>query len=611
MNKEFKVIIKPEGKIVHVLPGTSLLEAADRTGIIVASPCGGQGKCGKCRVHIEKGANVPNSSELEVLSREEIENGVRLACQAVIQDDTVVMVPQNSRLSSQNILASGVEERKEIKPSLWKVYMELEKPKLGDSISDLERIKKKSAPFSIGIYLVRKLPGILRKADFKITCVFSDGELISIEPGDTTDRNFGLAFDIGTTTVVGTLINLDTGEDLAVSSRLNPQVIHGEDIISRIKFAGEGNANLDRLHYRVVEAINEMISELTAEAGVSKQNVYKMVLVGNTGMQHLFCRIDPASLGVIPFTPAVKEPMAIKAKKVGIEISEDGIVYVFPCIGGFVGGDTVSVVLAAGMCKSTGIKLAVDIGTNGEIVLGSSKRLICASTAAGPAFEGAKISQGMRASPGAIEKVVIDEDVGVNVIGNVPPCGICGSGLIDAAAQMLNAGIIDSSGKILSRAELSGKIPDVLVKRIVEKDNSNDFKLFDGDSGSGGQHIFVTQRDVRELQLAKAAISAGVMLLKKELGVKNDDIKEILLAGAFGNFIRRSNAKRIGLIPNLPADRIKFIGNAASSGAKLALLSRDLEKEVETISNFVEHVELSTNMDFQDEFAEAMFFPES
>ncbi len=610
MDKKLKVVFMPEGKAVYVLPGTSLPEAAGRAGIIISSPCGGQGKCGKCRVEIEESKPDITPAERETLSRDEIGKGVRLGCQVTIHRDTVVKIPLSSRLFMQNILASGIEDRKEIKPSLWKVYVELEKPKLGDRLSDLERIKEKTTPFSTGIYVIRKLPQLLRSADFKITCVFSDGELINIEPGNTTDENMGLAFDIGTTTVVGTLLNLNTGQDLAVASRLNPQVVYGDDVISRISFAAEDDSNLDQLHYRIIETVNEMIGELVKKAGTSQHNIYKMVVAGNTGMQHLFCRIDPASLGSIPFTPVIREPLTLKAKKVGVEISDDGIVYVFPCIGGFVGGDTVSVILTTGMNRSSEIKLAIDIGTNGEIVLGNRERLICASTAAGPAFEGARISQGMRASPGAIEKVVIDEDVRVDAIGNVPPSGLCGSGLIDAVAQLLNAGIIDSRGRILAKADLKGKIPSPLLDRIVERKGSNDFRLFNGNHDRGGNHVFITQRDVRELQLAKAAISAGVKLLKDELGISNSDIQEILLAGAFGNFIRRSNAKRIGLIPDLPSEKIKFIGNAACSGAKLALLSRNLEKEAEAISSSVEHVELSRHRDFQNEFAEAMLFPE-
>lgn len=610
MNGELKVSFVPDGISVFVLPGTSLLEAVGRAGIVIDSPCGGQGKCGKCRVEFEDGAPEPTPAECGILKHDEIEKGVRLACQAAIQRESVIKIPESSRLSTQNILTSGTEERKEIKPSLWKVYMPLGKPGLGDELSDIDRIRQKANQFSIGIYLIRELPQLLRKSDFKVTCVFSDGELISIEPGDTTKENFGLAFDIGTTTVVGTLLNLSTGEDLAVTSRLNPQVIYGDDVISRIRFAMGDNSNLDKLHYRIIETINEMVTELVNSAGISKQNIYKMVVVGNTCMQHLFCRIDPASLGAIPFTPVVREPLTIKAKKVGVEISSDGTIYVFPCIGGFVGGDTVSVVLATGMKKSSKIKLAIDIGTNGEIVLGNRERLISASTAAGPAFEGARISRGMRASPGAIEKVIINEDIHINVIGNTAPSGICGSGLIDAVAQLVASGIIDSSGKILPREELKGKISSFLVDRIVKVDGQNAFLLVDEEHAHGGRAISITQRDVREFQLAKAAISAGVKLLKKELGVSDNDIEEVVLAGALGNFIRRSNAKKIGLIPDVPSEKIRFIGNAASSGAKLSLLSGDLEKETDAISGFVQHIELSSRKDFLEEFTNAMFFPE-
>ena len=610
MNREFKVSFIPDKIDVYALSGTSLLEVAGRAGIIIDSPCSGQGKCGKCRVTIEEGLTEPTPEECQLLTKEEIAKGVRLACQLKVQNNITVRVPSNSRLSMQKILISGQEGEKEVKPSLWKSYMQLNKPKLGENTSDLERLRSKAPPFSVEIYTIRKLPGLLAKADYKITGVFSDGELICIEPGNTVSQNFGIALDIGTTTLVATILNLNTGQDIAVTSRMNPQIVYGDDIISRIKLIMESASNLNKLHYRIIETVNEMVTELLQTTGISKQNVYKLMVVGNTGMQHIFSGIDPSSLGAIPFTPVLREALSIKAKKVGVEINDDGIIYVFPCIGGFVGGDTVSVILAAGMNKCDKIKLAIDIGTNGEIVLGNKNRLVCASTAAGPAFEGARISRGMRASQGAIEKVIINEDVHLNVIGNTAPSGICGSGLIDAVAQLVETGVIDSQGKILSKDELGGKqLSSQILNRIVERKNGNDFLLVEEDNAQGPHPISITQRDVRELQLAKAAIFSGIRLLEKELGITDNEIDEILLAGAFGNFIRRSNVKRIGLIPDLPSEKIQFIGNAASSGAKLALLSKELEEEARTISGFAEHLELSTRQDFQEEFVNAMFFP--
>ena len=597
-DREIKVTFTPERNSVFVLPGTSVIEAAGRAGIIINSPCGGAGKCGKCRVQVVEGDVRSKVARAEFGLRED----ERLSCQTELLSDSVIYVPPESRRSSQRILVNTYGEgEKEIKPSLQKVYIELDRAQIQVSGSELGSIRRKLGGFDAKIYIIRKLPGILRQSDYKVTCVLSDNELISIESGDTTGICFGLAFDIGTTTIAGSLIDINTGRDISVTSRMNPQSSYGDDVISRIGLVMKDRANLEKLQSLTVRVLSGMIDELVGMASVKRENIYKIVVAGNTTMQHLLCKISPEGLGVIPFVPPVRESLRIKAKKIGLDINADGSVYVFPNIGGFVGGDTVSAILSGGIYKSEEIKLMIDIGTNGEIALGNRQRLLAASTAAGPAFEGARISCGMGASEGAIEKVVIDGDVQVNVIGGVSPRGLCGSGLIDAVAQLLQCGVIDETGRVLPRNELREKMSPGLTARIVEGKNGNDFRLCGG--------LFITQRDVREFQLAKAAISAGIEILKKELGIDNKDISEVLLAGAFGNFIRRSNARLVGLIPDIPLERVRCIGNAALEGAKIALLSQDLERQAEGISLKSEHVELSTRTDFQQEFADALIFP--
>ncbi|OIN97149.1 hypothetical protein AUJ66_04205 [Candidatus Desantisbacteria bacterium CG1_02_38_46] len=609
MEKSIKVTFQPEGLSVYVMPGTTALEAAGEAGIIIDSTCGGGGTCGKCRIVAVEGQTDPNAVERKLIEKRDIQKGVRLACQTKIIAPFVLHVPQSSRFSAQRILVSGVEGDREIKPSIWKTYVELPRSTLAAPIADLELIRKKMEGFHVDIYLMRRLSALLRESDFKITCVFSNGELISVEKGDTSKQIYGVAFDIGTTTLVGTLLDLSTGKDIAVSSRMNPQVIYGDDVISRINYVINNEKGLQELHDRLVETMNEMIGELAQAANIKRENIYKITVAGNSTMQHLFLNITPESLGSIPFVPVLKEGLEVKAKRMGIEINPDGMAFVLPNIAGFVGGDTVAVMLATQLYKGKKLMLAIDIGTNGEIVLGNEDRLISASTAAGPAFEGARIGQGMRASTGAIEKVVISDDVSVNVIDNAPPIGICGTGLIDAVAEMLKYGIIDESGRILSKSSLNGRVPAEILKRIVERDGSNNFILVE--ESESCPPIFITQRDVRELQLAKGAIYAGIKILESELGIGDDDIDEVLLAGAFGNFIRRENARAIGLIPDLPLEKIKFIGNAASSGAKLVLLSENLRLKVEEISKNTEYIELSNRIDFQDEFASAMFFNKS
>ena len=602
-----KAAFKPENCSVYVLSGTSILEAAGRAGIVITFPCGGQGTCGKCRVQIVEGNIPPTSIEEKTLSKDDISNGIRLACQSKITSNCIIDIPPASRESAQQILTKGIQSKKEIKPSVWKKYVELKKPTLDNPKANLNLIREAvKTDFHADIYVIRNLSAILNEAKYKVTCVFSDGELISVEKGDTTKIDYGVAFDIGTTTLVGTLLDLNTGEELALVSRTNPQVIYGDDIISRINFTITDKDGLDKLFYKISRELNDMISELSNKSGISIHNIYKVAIAGNSTMQHICLRVTPKSLAKIPFNLVVRDPVEIKAKKIGIDINPGALVYVLPSIAGFVGGDTVACILATQLHKEKNLKLIIDIGTNGEIVLGNNKKIIAASTAAGPSFEGARVSQGMRATIGAIEKVIIDEDVEYNVIGNTAPFGICGTGLIDGVAELLKAGVIDETGRIVSQSEYKGN--ENIRRRIIETEKGNDFLLIDGHAARSKRPIFISQKDVRELQLAKAAIAAGIKVLQKELNVTDKDISEVYLAGAFGNFIRRTNAKRIGLIPNIPSEKIAFVGNASSSGAKLVLLSYDMEKEAEHVSTQTNYIELSARSDFNENFMNEMMF---
>ena len=604
-----KITFKPGNRLVYVLPGTSILEAAGRVGIVITSPCGGQGTCGKCRVQVIEGNIPPTSIEKKLLSKEDISSGVRLACQSKITSACIIYIPSTSRESAQQILTKGIQGKKEIKPSVWKKYVELQKPTLENPKASLNLIREAvKTSFHADIYIIRSLLETLNEADYKVTCVFSDGELISIEKGDTTKIDYGVAFDIGTTTLVGTLLDLNTGEELALVSRTNPQIIYGDDVISRINFTITDKDGLDKLFYKISREINDIISELSNKSGISIQNIYKVAIAGNSTMQHICLRVTPKSLAKIPFNLVIREPVEIKAKKIGIDINPGALVYVLPSIAGFVGGDTIACILATQLHKENDLKLIIDIGTNGEIVLGNNKKIIAASTAAGPSFEGARISQGMRATIGAIEKVIINEDVEYNVIGNTAPFGICGTGLIDGVAELLKAGVIDETGRIVSQSEYKGN--DNIRRRIIKTEKGNDFLLVDGHAARSMRPIFISQKDVRELQLAKAAIAAGIKVLQKELNVTDKDISEVYLAGAFGNFIRRTNAKRIGLIPNIPSEKIAFVGNASSSGAKLVLLSYDMEKEAEYISTQTHYIELSARSDFNENFMNEIMFSE-
>ncbi len=608
MEKEFKVKFLPDEKHVYVIKGTSVFEAANRAGILITAPCGGEGKCGKCRIKVLKGTlSEPTGREDAVLHPEEIKKGFRLSCQADIQGECELETPASSRMEAGDILVSGRLRSVKLEPGLMKKFFRIEKPSLGDHISYSGLIRQKTGCTGASVKVIRDIPGTVLDNPRGLTAVCRGGRLTAIEKGDTSGDLYGVALDLGTTTLAASLIDLSTGRELGVSSRLNPQGSFGDDLITRVNFAARSRANLAKISGTVISALNEMIEELANGAGIRSAHIYKLAVAGNTAMQHIFCRVNPASLGELPFIPAVREPVRMTAEESGINISPGGEVYVFPTIGGFVGGDAVSAILASGMASSKKIRILVDIGTNGEIIAGGSGRLLCASAAAGPAFESARISMGMIASAGAIEKVVINEVVHINVIGNTGAEGICGSGLIDAAAQMAGAGLIDPSGRLVNSEELHESAPEELKKRIVSMNGETAFTLSGEDNH---RKICITQRDIRELQLAKSAIYSGIRILKQTLGVKIEDVEEILIAGAFGNFIRRSNAKRIGLIPDIPSHKIKFIGNASSSGAKLLLLSKEIEKEAERIADAAEHVELASSGAFQQEFAENMLFPE-
>ena len=614
MAKEYKVIFEPSGRSVYVLPGTILLEAAARCGQIIETPCGGAGKCGKCIVKITSGKCEACSEENKVLGARRIKEGYRLACQCRVNGDLVVEIPESSLFqSNQKILAHDEGGHLEVKPAVSKKCVKVAKPSRDDPRSDSERFREALGEnISLGIHTLQALPYALRESDFIVTAVLKGNFVIDIESGDTTSHCYGLAFDVGSTTLVGTLINLYNGKEMGVVSMVNPQTSFGDDVISRIKRCREEQDGLAKLHETVINAVNSMIKELAEKAEIKTDDIWEAVFAGNSTMQEIFCGINPFTLGEIPFVPTFRERVRMKASDIGIHIHPAGEISVFPQIGGFVGGDTVAGIIATRLDKQKETPvLLVDVGTNGEIVLAHKGKMIATSVAAGPAFEGARIVNGMRAAAGAIEKVVIDRDVEVNVIGNVKPAGICGTGLIDAVAYLLRRGIIDETGRILGPDEVSSSLSDKLRQRIVnEKDHFN-FVLVPANATATGEPICLYQRDVRELQLANAAIRAGITILLRQEGLAPEDLKAVLLAGGFGNFIRRNNACRIGMLPAIETTKIRFVGNTSSFGAKRVLLSFDEWTYAEQVVKETKHIDLSLDPEFQNEFSTAMMFPSS
>ena len=620
-----KIDFLPDKKNIKVTEGTTILEALESAGINIDTPCGGKGTCGKCKIWVIKGMNTITPVEEKFLSEEEIKKGFRLACQTKIFKDTIIEIPSKIRLDFKKVFSSNLKgdihrnkNNFSLESNLKKIFLDLEKPSLDDQRPDWERIKDELSSKKVenishlktSVEILKKIPALMREANFKITVILYNNEMIDIEKGETTQNSYGIAFDIGTTTVAGYLVDLRTGKELSAVAKTNPQIIYGEDVISRIEFTQKRKENLEILQREIVNILNEIIKEIVQQAGVNINNIYKITIAGNTCMHHLLLGFNPSYLAPSPYIPVIKESLNLKAKDIPRFVLEPTAnVYMLPNISAFVGADIVAGILAICMWENEKISLFIDLGTNGEIVLGSKRKMWACSTAAGPAFEGARISSGMRAVEGAIDKVKIDnKSIDYRVIKDGKVRGICGSGLIDLIAELLKLGLINKSGKLIDREECNSELSEEIKKRIIKGGKGNKFLLAKDKETENGKPIYLTQRDIREVQLAKAAIYVGIKILLREVNISPEDIQKVLLAGAFGNFIDKKSAIRIGLIPYLPLEKIESVGNAAGRGAEIALLSEKTRKICEKISKDIKYIELSSRTDFQEEFIDAMFF---
>lgn len=603
-----QVTFHPGGAAVSVPAGATVLEAAGRAGLRLETPCGGQGRCGKCMVRVSGGVSAPSGAEISVLGKAEIARGWRLACEARLVGEAEVRVPDSSLIAEHRVVVEGVGREVVVEPSVRKLALRLPSPSLDDPRADLTRLlealggRVAAAP---GPELLRQLPAAVRYPGNQVTAVLVDDELVAVEAGDTAEACYGVAVDIGTTTVVAYLCHLPTGKVVGVASDLNPQAQYGGDVISRLQAAVSQERGLAQLQGAIVGLLNELIEGVARRAGVSARTIYEVVAVGNTCMMHFLLGVPPQGLAGVPFTPAFRRSQRVRAVELGLGIAPAGRVYVAPSIGGYVGADTVGVILASELDAGDGLCIAVDIGTNGEIVVGRRQDLYACSTAAGPAFEGARISRGMGAAAGAIDAVTVDGDIGYHVIGDVPARGICGSGLVDAVAALVEMGVVDEGGRLREPEEVESA-PEKVRRRVRRNGGGLEFVLVPAEEAQGGKPVAISARDVRELQLAKGAICAGISLMLSRLGAETDEVEALLLAGAFGNYIRRESAIAIGLVPALDAGRIVSIGNAAGVGARLMLCSRSLRRRGEEIAERVEHVELSEQPGFYDHFAQAM-----
>ncbi|TMF52415.1 MAG: DUF4445 domain-containing protein [Chloroflexi bacterium] len=590
MQKKLEVVYKPFDKATRVPPGTTLFSAAHWIGLPIDSTCGGRGTCGKCKVQVLEGGAEITTADRKQLRPIELEAGWRLSCQAK------VYVPKAATM--------GVNRLVLLDPNVRKVFVELSEPSLEDQRSDLERLRDaltaEGFDMKADLRVLRRLPVVLRDAGFTVTAVLGGDALIAVEPGDTREESYGVAVDLGTTTVVGTLMNLKTGMAEAVRSTLNGQAPFGADVISRISHGMQGDEAKAELRDAVRRTINTILSELYESAGVSRDRVYEMVIVGNATMLHLMLGIDATPISMMPFTPAFTDPLYLPALDVGIDIHPAGYVQTLPVIGAYVGADIVAGIMATGLAREDKMRVFVDVGTNGEIVLGSVKRVLCTAAPAGPAFEGSQIRCGMRATEGAIEGVTLTDHVELQVIGgDIVPRGICGSGLVDTVAQLRLAGLLDVGGKMRSREE----VPEhPLSDRLITVEGVRAFLL--------AENVYLTQRDVRELQFGKGSIATGIKVLMDVMGVSATDLDEVLLGGSFGSYLNPESAKIIGLVPAVDVDRILSVGNTAGEGAKMALLSFRERQVAFELPDKVEYVELSGRSDFNDSFVSVLQFPE-
>jgi len=621
---QVKIVFFPYGKREWFKKGVSIFNAAKALGIDLSSLCGGKGTCGKCKVKIEEGMqglNHVTEQELKHVTEEEREAGYRLACQAIPAATVSVYVPDRSRIGEQRLQTAGLEVPvKQLNPFVKKYFVKLLKPTLHDTRSDEDRLLDAlnaeyglSTNLDLDFEICVDLASRLRDPEWTVTAVVWKNKIIDIEPANTSDRCFGFAVDIGTTKLAGFLLDLNTGKVVAVAARMNPQIPLGEEVMSRISHQMlEGQKGIKELQTAVVSGINEMIEECCEKANVDKKEIYELCFVGNTAMQLCFLGIHGRYVAFAPYPPVLRRGINIKASSIGLTSHPRANAYYAPVIGGFVGADNVAVLLATRMLESDEICMALDIGTNTEIDLGNKDLVMVDSCASGPAFEGMQIKHGMRAATGAIERVSIDPEkleINYRTIEDKPPVGLCGSALVDIPAELLKAGLIDLTGRFVPEM---AKETDRLrrgPKGIWE------FVLVPQPETATDTNIIITQGDIRELQKAKAAMRTGAWILMKRLeeerkeNVMEDDISRLFMAGAFGNYIDPENARTIGMYPEIPLERVEFVGNIAGTGSRMCLISKEEREYAEKIAATVKYHELAADKDFQREYINALYLP--
>jgi uncharacterized 2Fe-2S/4Fe-4S cluster protein (DUF4445 family) len=609
-NQTVQVDFEPVGRRVDIQAGRTILEAAQAAGIELVAVCGGNGSCATCRVRLMQGRLDRLTLEEEAqLSPEEQEAGFRLACQAVVLDNTRLEIPAESLTTAQRLQVEGQSVEIGLDPVVKPVDVQIEPPNLYDLRSDEVRLRmalaKEGQPqVRIGHLVLMDLPERLRQQNWSARLALRSGEVIAVLAPDGSRRGalLGLAVDVGTTKIAAYLVDLVTGGVLAKAGAMNPQISYGEDVVSRIAYANEHTAEQPNgrqvLQSRLVQTLNQLSSDLCAEVGVEPAQVVEAVIVGNTAMHHLFAGLPVTQLGAAPYVPVASEALELRARDVGLQLAPAAQVYLPPNIAGYVGADHVAMLLAMDLADKPHLAVALDIGTNTEISLVCQGRLLSCSCASGPAFEGAHIHDGMRAAPGAIERVqIVAGQVRIHTIGSQAAVGICGSGILDAVAELLGAGVIDRRG-VFNGNQLG----------VRQRDNKAEFVLVSAAHSGHGRDVVVTRSDVNEIQLAKGAIRAGVEVLLAEAGKRAEDIAEFIVAGAFGTYLDLGSAVRVGMFPDLPRERFRQVGNAAGMGARQMLISAARRQMAARVARRSEYIELTTHPTFAEEFYKALAF---
>jgi uncharacterized 2Fe-2S/4Fe-4S cluster protein (DUF4445 family) len=626
--QSYSVKFIPDDTSVAVEAGTTLMDAAERAGIHINSLCGGEGVCGRCRVKVTNPEIRADKHSISLLSKDEITQGYVLACQTRVESDMEVVIPAESRIEEAQILFEGApvnySEPEKVfvhrvptdplslfEPLVQKIFLKLKEPSPEDNITDMDRVIRElrrrtdHRSFEIALRCLQGLASKLRDNRWEVTANIAEHgdiwRIQQIEPGDTTEGNYGLAIDVGTTTIVAQLVHLKSGKVIGVAGSHNLQSRYGEDVISRMVYACSRQGGIDPLHHAVIQNINRLIATLTEQKGIDVNDITAIVAAGNTTMSHLLLALTPCSIRLDPYVPTVSTYPQVPARELHIQVNPEAILEVVPGVASYMGGDIVAGIIACGIADRAEASVLIDVGTNGEIAIGNNEWLVCCSASAGPAFEGGGLRDGMRATRGAIEKCSIDGDeLHYKTIGKAKPRGICGSGLIDCLYELARNHIIDAEGKFAPSADKG---------RLAERDGELQFILASAEESEAGHELAITQSDINNLIRSKGAVFAAIKSLMDYVGLKFEDIETLFVAGGFGSYLDIPKAIGIGLLPDIDLGRIRFIGNSSLMGARMCLLSTHGLERATQIARNMTNIELSIYQPFMDEYVAAMFLP--